>query len=203
MIEPTANHPATPPGSASATPQVNQGEPTGGMSVSDLAKKMEEMEARMGEKDRVIQELQADRSTLEQRINSINSTPAPAPAGNPASAGMDANQIAEIIERQTYVNEVRKQNADLIELKMEPSITNRAAELMNSSKKPFRDAIDQAIKEHREIVEKKLKVTQPVPPGAQGETPANIPPVTPPPEPEKQLGDEGDERIKRRAKLGL
>ena len=201
MTNPNDNAtPAPVNGSQPATPSANADGQSGGMSVNELAKKVEDMEKRLSEKDRYIGELSSEKETLAQRISQMSqppesTTPATAPTLNP-------RDIATLVDQQTYVNEIRKSNSDLIEIGLEPMITQDADKFIRQGM-TFRDAIDKAVRLRREVVDKKLKPAQSVPTGAMGESPANTTPPQPPPPVEKPIEDEGDARAARRARLGL
>jgi len=125
-----------------------------------------------------------------------------------SKAQQDAlRNIEPIITQQTFVNEVKAKNQDLIDLGLEPSITLRTNQLMQSGK-PFKDAVDVAVAEARAKVEK-LKSSnapaQPTPPpaGAVGERGNNAPPAPKPPEVETTMDDEIRAARERRRKSGL
>ena len=119
----------------------------------------------------------------------------------------DAMQNLEpTMNRQMYVTKVKNENTDLIELGLEPHITLRANSLMSSGKQ-FNEAIDIAVKEAREKVNKIKQVTPttptPPPSGAVVEKGANSNPPPTPPVKEMTDEDEMEEQRKRRRAMGL
>lgn len=115
--------------------------------------------------------------------------------------------IEPIINQQSYINEVKKNNADLIELGLEISISHRAQQLLQTGKS-FKDAVDAAVSEARAKVDKLKSNTPPAPPtppppGGVGEKGSNNePPPTPPPREETPEDEIAAERARKR-KMGL
>jgi len=111
--------------------------------------------------------------------------------------------LEPLISRQTYVNEVKAKNKDLIELGLEPAISLRTQQLIQTGK-GFKEAVDAAVQEARQKVEKlKSNVSAPPPKGAVGEGGSNREPAPPPSVKEKTPEDEIREERERRAKMGL
>lgn len=181
----------------------------GGMDVSMLAKKLDDLEKRVADKDAYITELSNVNKALEQRINSIgagdnsgnNNQP---PAEVDPTQFVRVDQVNAIIEQQAFVTSVRKENQDLIDLGLEPGMELRARQLLSQGK-DFKEAVSTAVKEAREKVNKlKQPATPPPPPaGAMGEDGRPGVPPTPPPKQEETLEDEGPARMAKRMKLGL
>lgn len=109
--------------------------------------------------------------------------------------------LEPIISQQTYINEVKKSNKDLIDIGLEPAITLRAQELMSAGK-PFKEAVDTAVKEARVKLERIKGSAPPSPPpsGAVGERGANQEP-TPPPSPKEPTPDDEIRAEKERRRL--
>jgi len=114
--------------------------------------------------------------------------------------------LSPIIEQNTYINEVKTKNNDLIELGLEPSISSRANQLMQSGK-TFKEAVDTAITEARTKVDKlKSNVSVPITPApkeAVVESGANKQPEPPKPPVEETDEDEIRKEQERRRKMGL
>jgi len=115
--------------------------------------------------------------------------------------------LEPLISQNTYINEVKEKNKDLIDLGLEPAITIRASQLIQSGKS-FKDAVDAAVSESR-IKMDKLKSNTPTvpptppPPGAVGEGGANRQPEPTPPPKEETPEDEIRAAQERRRKMGL
>lgn len=114
--------------------------------------------------------------------------------------------LEPIINQNAYVSKVKEDNKDLMELGLEPSISLRATKLMQSGKS-FKEAVDTAVSEAREKVDKLKSNTPkeptPPPPGAVGEKGANVTPTPTPPPKEETEQDEIAAAKERRRKLGL
>lgn len=223
-VKPKESQPATP--EATPAPQPDP-------AVIELQRKMEALEKQIADKDRYITDVINEKATLEQRLQHTQAKPqGQAEVQNdvakiletaqidPAKAGEDLAQVLKstqdaterrvlqnlgpIIEQQTYINEIKTKNADLVDLGLEPTITLRAQQLMNTGKS-FRDAVNVAVTEARSKVDK-LKSNappQPTPPAAVVESGGNAAPApTPPPKVETQE-DEMASRAAKRAKMGL
>lgn len=178
--------------------------PQSGMSVEDLAKKLDDMEKRMADKDAHITELANEKATLEQRLSDVSIKKGGEELPQPVEGNfVRADQIPVILKQQMYVERIREDNKDLIELGLEPAIELRARQLLLSGK-DFETAISTAVKESREKIDKiKAPVKQPVPNGAVGEDGSVKPPVEPKKEPDPQIEDEGSARFERRMRMGL
>jgi len=118
------------------------------------------------------------------------------------------SNLSPIIEQQTYVNKVKSENQDLIDLGLEAGITLRAGQLIQSGK-TFKEAVDNAVLEARKKVDKLKSNAPPVPPtpppaGAVGEGEGSLgPPPPPPPPKEPTEADEVKAERERRRKQGL
>ncbi len=113
--------------------------------------------------------------------------------------------LSPIIEQNTLIAKAKEDNQDLIELGLEPAITIRANQLIQSGKS-FKEALDISVKETRAKVDKLKSNTPPATPpaGAQAETGANAAPLPPPTPPrEKTVQEEIAERNEKRRKQGL
>jgi hypothetical protein len=115
--------------------------------------------------------------------------------------------LAPIIEQNTYVAKIKSENADLMELGLEPAITVRANQLIRSGKQ-FKEAVDMAVRESRIKVDK-LKSNTPPPPivpppdGAVGESGNNRQPEPPVIPKDVTPEDELKAERERRRKSGL
>lgn len=202
--------------------------------VVELQRKLEALEKQVSDKDRYITELTSEKATLESRLTQVKPQAEaidpdlqrqtaeileaaqidPQKAGEKLSlliktATTQASQetlknIEPLVSQQLYVNEVKAKNADLMELGLEPGITLRASQLMQSGKS-FKDAVDIAVSEARSKVEKltNKSVATPPPAGAVGETAANRQPEPPAPQKEMTAEDEINAERQRRRKMGL
>lgn len=112
--------------------------------------------------------------------------------------------LEPIITQTTYINEVKKANADLIDLGLEPGITLKANQLMQAGK-TFKEAVDTAISEARSKVDKLKSVSVPTPPPASAvvESGANKQPEPPKAPVEESDLDEIKKEQERKRKLGL
>lgn len=194
----------------------------------DVSEELERLKKQLSDKDRYITELADEKATLEARLSEtpekkekeeITGDVAsileeaqidPEKAGEKlakliknATAKAQQDILANlqpIVEQQTYVSKIKAENQDLIDLGLEPAITLRAQNLMKTGKS-FKAAVDIAVKEAREKIDK-LKKPSDVPPGAKGEKAANKVSSAPPP---KELTPEDEIRLEkeRRRKLGL
>lgn len=214
----------TPPvaGNPSVTPAAVV--PTAEDPATELARlRQEKIEAdkRLAEKDKHIGELSTEKATLENRLSGYQAVESvipqtqpegeegqdPAkPKGQHVGAYVRPEDVPEIIERTTFITEMKKENKDMMDFGLEPVITMRADQLIRTGKS-FKEAVATAVKEQREKFDKIKQPTTPaqtpsVPAGLQGEAGASVP-VTPTPVKEDSLGDEGEERRRLRAKRGL
>lgn len=187
-----------------------------------LRKENKDLADRLAQKDTHIGELSTVNATLEQRLSGFQATrsvvdpatpeadPATPPArgGTPVSqlAGVRAEDIPEIIERTTFINKVKDENKDMIDLGLEPIMEQRADQLIRQGK-PFKEAILTAVKEQREKFEKiKQPSAPPAQPPATGVRAEEGAPANPTPAPvvtTDTLDDEGEGRRKARALKGL
>ena len=110
------------------------------------------------------------------------------------------------IENISYANEIKAKNADLIELGFEPVISSKVNEYLQTGKfKTFKEAVDHAVKETREKVDKIKSNAPPTPPpkSAMTEDGANKLPETPPPPRQMTQEEEIQERLAKRIRMGL
>jgi hypothetical protein len=206
--------------------------------VVELQRKMDELEKRQSDKDRMIDDLKATNQTLEARLSQTH------PQQSEGSQTMDVQKeasrilevaqvdpqkageelgalirnttskaqseilqnISPIIEQQAHVSKIKAENQDLIELGLEPSISLRTNQLMQSGKS-FKDAADAAVAEARVKVNK-LKSNTPQPPtpppsGSVGEGGANRQPEPTPAPVVETDADEIRKAQEMRRKKGL
>jgi hypothetical protein len=180
----------------------------GGVDVTMLAKKLEELEKRVADKDSYITELSNVNKALEQRINSVTAPVSendstPATVADPAKY-VSVDQIPGILEQQLFIKDIKRENADLIDLGLEPAMELRARQLLSQGKE-FREAVGTAVKEAREKVNKlKQPSSSSQPPaGVIGEDGKSGVPPAPKPKAEDPMEDEGPARVARRMKMGL
>lgn len=202
---------ATPP----VTPVPAAEDPT--TELARLRQEKIDLDKRLAEKDKHIGDLSTEKATLENRLSGyqavesvVPATPAdgevPKTTGQHAGAFVRPEDVPEIIERTTFITDMKKENKDMMEFGLEPVISMRADQLIRSGKS-FKEAVATAVKEQREKFDKIKQPTTPpvkqeVPAGLQGESGASAP-ITPAPKAEELLGDEGDERKRLRSKRGL
>jgi hypothetical protein len=93
--------------------------------------------------------------------------------------------LQPMITNLTYVEKIKSENADLMELGLEPQITARVTQLQQLGK-TFQNAVTEAVKESREKVQKIKSDApiQPSPQGARAEDGSNAEPTPPPAEKE-------------------
>ena len=191
-------------GTTSGTPSESVVNPQAGEDVATLKKQLEEANKRLAEKDIYINEVTNEKAVLETRLNSFGQ-PNEAAVNNDAPKGIDPAQLPEIIENTIFINKVRDENKDLIELGLEIAIRQRADELIAKGK-TVKEAVLEAVKEKRAIVDKLKSANsapQNIPAGAMGESGGQEPAPTPKAKPEVQLADEGSARHAMRLKRGL
>ncbi len=183
--------------------------------ITDLSATTKTLEARINQVGRPPQEKTADLD-LQKEAQEILETAQldPAKAGERLSDLVSRvsekskkdllDNLGPVIEQQTYVAKVKAENADLIELGLEPSIGIRAQQLMQSGKS-FKESVDTAVKEAKEKVNKLKSNAPPVPPppAAVGEQGSNRQPTPPPPPAEITEADEIKAEQERRRKSGL
>ena len=183
--------------------------------ITDLANEKATLEARLSQINKSADTTVVDKDIEAQAKNILEMAQIdPEKAAHDLAAMIKATQdktqkdllsnLGPIISQTTYINEVRKNHQDLIDIGLEPQITIRANQLMQSGKS-FKEAVDMAVTEARKRVDKiKSNAPPPAPPaGAIAETGANPPPVTPPVPVEKTAQDEVADRFALRAKKGL
>ena len=99
------------------------------------------------------------------------------------------------LEQSLYIEEIKRQNPDIVGTPFELEASRVAGELMRKGKL-FKEAIDAGVKEAKRKIEdmrnkflKDKQASPPLPPGAQGETGSNPPPVisTPVPKEDEEL----------------
>lgn len=182
--------------------------------AAELARLKQEridLEKRLTEKDKYINDLSTEKATLENRLSGYQAVGSVEESSQVATEGQDVRNyvrpedIPEIIERTSFISKMKQDNSDLMDLGFEPVISFRADQLIRSGKS-FKEAVATAVKEQREKINKiKAPVTkseEPVSSSVRGEGGAN-PPVEAKPKAEETLGDEGEERKRLRAKRGL
>jgi hypothetical protein len=103
------------------------------------------------------------------------------------------SNLQPMIDQSALVQKVRDSNQDLIDLGLEPSITIRANQLINSGKS-IKDALDLSVSEARSKVDKLKSKTPsiptPPPAGSVGEAGSNRQPEPPAPPKEDTEADE-------------
>lgn len=205
--------------------------------AEELRRENEQLKKQNADKDRFITDLNSEKATLEARLTQTQPKQErqldtdlqkeasriletaqvdPQKAGEELAALISATtskaqqnilqNLEPIISQNAYVNKVKEDNKDLMELGLEPSISLRATKLMQAGK-AFKEAVDTAVSEAREKVNK-LKsntpqVPTPPPPGAVGEKGANVTPAPTPPPKEETDQDEIAAARERRRKSGL
>lgn len=228
MGDPTPEKVADP----TVTPPIPPADP-----AEELRRENESLKKQNADKDKYITEIKSEKDTLEARLTQIkpkeqqnldldlqkesarilelgqiDPVKAGEELGNLIKRTQDKTQqsilanLSPIIEQNTLIAKVKSENQDLIDLGLEPAITIRANQLITSGKS-FKDAIDTAVKESREKMDKIKSnaplVPTPPPAGATGERGNNKQPE-PTPEPKETTPlDEINAERERKRKSGL